>query len=200
MGSFIIEFTHLWWMIVCGLGSRDAIAAQRENGLQALIASITRSSRNHDGDAFDDDEGLVTEIASAVEHGVAVWSELKEKVYQRKMYSLLWAIRSIPRLIVTYDPWDLAWIKEEVFADDSGLAKSTAAEPCTTGPTNSLNLDGLSFAEQLVKQRMADTGVRRMVCPKCKSKEIERIAVQTRSADEGMTQMKQCTMCYHRWR
>lgn len=177
-------------MIVCGLASRDTIGVLRERALQQLIASVTSFSRNHDGDAFDDDEGLVTEIASAVEHGVAVWSELKEKVYQRKMYSLLWAIRSLPRLVVTYDPWDLAWIKEEVFADDSGLAKTT----------NSLNLDGLSFAEQLIKQRMADTGVRRMVCPKCKSKEIERIAVQTRSADEGMTQMKQCTMCYHRWR
>lgn len=183
-------------MIVCGLGSRDTMSAQRENGLHALITSITRFSRNSDGDPFDDDEGLVTEIASAVEHGVAVWSELKEKVYQRKLYSLLWAIRSLPRLVVTYDPWDLAWIKEEVFADDSGLAKSTNS----SDPTNSLNLDGLSFAEQLIKQRMADTGVRRMVCPKCRSKEIERIAVQTRSADEGMTQMKQCTMCYHRWR
>lgn len=179
------------------LVSGAAAAGQPDQGLRgraitALAASIATHSRNSDGDPFDDDEGLISEIAAAIEHGVAVWSEMKEKLYQRKVYSILWALRSSPQLVVSYDPWDLAWVKEEALVMDPAGRGHTA--------TNTLDVAGLSFVEQLVKQRLAGSGVRRLVCPKCKSKEVERISVQTRSADEGMTQMKQCTACFHRWR
>ena len=37
-------------------------------------------------------------------------------------------------------------------------------------------------------------------CPRCKSTEIFSTAVQTRSADEGMTLLNKCERCAHAWK
>lgn len=134
-------------------------------------------------------------IASAIEHGIAVWSEGRSKPYRRKLYSILWAIRNERRLFAKHDPWELAWVKEDSLISNSGTTKrdtdSSVALSAKLQQT-------ISLIEKDLKEQLKQFSLRR--CPRCRSQDLERIAVQTRSADEGMTQMMQCTSCYHRFR
>lgn len=141
------------------------------------------------------------EFAGAIEHGIAVWSEGKSKQYSRKLYSLLYSIRKDPGVFRRFDPWDLAYVKEEVLmirtaSDEDGIRNphidllETHVKP------------RLAKLEEVLKERVrkASGSVRSRTCPRCGSPDLERIALQLRSADEGMTTMMQCTVCNHRFK
>jgi DNA-directed RNA polymerase subunit M/transcription elongation factor TFIIS len=133
-------------------------------------------------------------VASAIEHGIAVWSEGRSKPYRRKLYSILWAIRNERRLFVRHDPWDLAWIKEDSLISNSTSASSAASSIALSAKMQQT----IAMIENDLKEQLKQFSLRR--CPRCRSEDLERIAVQIRSADEGMTQMMQCTSCFHRFR
>jgi DNA-directed RNA polymerase subunit M/transcription elongation factor TFIIS len=138
-----------------------------------------------------------TKFAAAIEHGIAVWSEAKSKSYRRKLYSILWAMRNDSHLFSRYDPWDLAYVKEDLLLPVS----HSTAEPHTHAHDHSAADDEtISALEKMLKERLRCLEVKVRACPKCGSTELERIALQLRSADEGMTQMMQCTSCNHRFK
>lgn len=136
----------------------------------------------------------VHKFAGAIEHGIAVWSEAKTKTYRRKLYSILWAMRDDPNLFTRFDPWDLAYIKEDLLL----VADSAAAS--SSGPLSVVEV--VSDLEKALKERLVlhKGSSSQRACTRCGSTDLERIALQLRSADEGMTQMMQCTSCNHRFK
>jgi hypothetical protein len=163
-------------------------------------------------------------VAGVIEHGVAVWSEARGRQYARKLYSILWALRCDPALLARVDPWDLAFIKEESLIQPpqqthasggggggGGNGGANAGPPsgarANAGPllTNERRVHEVqamvdALQEKLKARVEAVSVIAKRACPRCGSSETERIAVQTRSADEGMTQMLQCTSCGQRVR
>lgn len=127
-------------------------------------------------------------VARAIEHGIAVWSEGKAKPYARKLYSVLAALRCEDRLLQRHEPWELAFLKEESLIREESTVMQQSLASLTA------KLDSL---EAQLKTRISQP---RRACPRCGSKDMERISVQTRSADEGMTMMLQCTSCQQRVR
>lgn len=142
-----------------------------------------------------------TEFAGAIEHGIAVWSEGKNKQYTRKLYSLLYSIRKDPGIFRRFDPWDLAYVKEEIL-----MIKTASDEDGMSNPHVDLLetrvKPKLAKLEEALKERVRKaSGLRgSRTCPRCGSSDLERIALQLRSADEGMTTMMQCTGCNHRFK
>lgn len=135
----------------------------------------------------------VHKFASAIEHGVAVWSEAKTKTYRRKLYSILWAMRNDPNLFTRFDPWDLAYVKEDLLlvSDSASSASSHLSIGEVIGDLEKALKERLNLHKSSSSQRK---------CSRCGSTDLERIALQLRSADEGMTQMMQCTSCNHRFK
>jgi DNA-directed RNA polymerase subunit M/transcription elongation factor TFIIS len=184
-------------MIRCGFssseGSSELTSHDRSSALSALVRTCKAIPRSRLVQRVKSMRSDLTaqQIASAIEHGMAVWSEGRSKPYRRKLYSILWAIRNEKKLFAKYDPWDLSWIKEDVLISNSrNREHNINLSPCFN--------DLISRVESDLKLQLQKFSVRR--CPRCKSQDLERIAVQTRSADEGMTQMLQCTSCNHRFK
>lgn len=142
-------------------------------------------------------------VAQAIEHGIAVWSEARGRQYARKLYSILWALHCDPGLLGRADPWDLAYLREESLIQQqqiAGAASGSGAAPCQERKLQQINAE-MDLLQARLKERVeAVSVVAKRACPRCGSHETERIAVQTRSADEGMTQMLQCTSCGQRVR
>ena len=187
---------------------------------------------------------LMLWLAAAVEHGIAVWSENKPRVYARKLYSVLWALRaevqageaeegmpqsgggvrqrggggkrgaagassssapapvSSTTLFRRFEPWELAFAREESLV----AAREDTMGGMGTGMSGSGDQGGSSLAALLAKLDALEVKLKEQItqprrrCPRCGSVDMERIAVQTRSADEGMTMMLQCTACQQRIR
>jgi DNA-directed RNA polymerase subunit M/transcription elongation factor TFIIS len=141
------------------------------------------------------------EFAGAIEHGIAIWSEGKSKQYGRKLYSILYSIRKDPTVFKRFDPWDLAYVKEEVLmvrtAYDEDGARSVNSDLFETVVKSKI-----SALEEILKARVSKASgfAKSRTCPRCGSSDLERIALQLRSADEGMTTMMQCTGCSHRFK
>jgi DNA-directed RNA polymerase subunit M/transcription elongation factor TFIIS len=144
-------------------------------------------------------------VARAIEHGVAVWSEARSRQYARKLYSILWALRCDPALLARADPWDLAFLREESLIHAQGAGRRAEQpqqpqQPPSQEPLQQVTAMLDALQETLKKRVERVSVVAKRACPRCGSHETERIAVQTRSADEGMTQMLQCTACGQRVR
>lgn len=177
-------------MLVSGLPQPETQALSPEARLRAvgsLEQALLRSASRESTRRFTSPRAA----AMAIEHGVAVWSETKAKPYARKLYSILWALRCEDRLLSRHDPWELAFVREESLvreeeAKTAGIQQTVAAL--------SAKLDAL---EVQLKARIQEP---RRPCPRCGSTDMERIALQTRSGDEGMTTMLQCTHCHQRVR
>jgi DNA-directed RNA polymerase subunit M/transcription elongation factor TFIIS len=173
-------------MILSGLNVQEPTTLSMETR-RAAIVSIERALRSQPPAVlrrFTDNQA----VARAAEHGIAVWSETKARPYARKLYSILAALRCEERLLVRHEPWELAFLKEEsMIREDSSAIHQTLA-------TLNSKLDAL---ETQLKSRIEQP---RRPCPRCGSTDMERISVQTRSADEGMTNMLQCTHCNQRVR
>lgn len=176
-------------MLVSGLPQPEtqALSAEsRRRAVASLEQAVRRSAAPEAGRRFVSPQA----VALAIEHGVAVWSETKAKPYARKLYSILWALRCENRLLARHDPCELAFLREESLVRDaetqSGLQQTIAA---LTG-----KLDAL---EAQLKTRIQQP---RRPCPRCGSTDMERIALQLRRGDEGMTTMLQCTHCHQRIR
>jgi len=141
------------------------------------------------------------EFASAIEHSILVWSERRSRQYVRKLYSILWVIRKDPTILRRFDPWDIAYVKEDMMTTE---AESATREDDASGGESMLNTirPKISQLETVLKERVkaAMASSRKRKCPRCGSEDLERIALQLRSADEGMTTMMQCTSCSHRFR
>lgn len=133
-------------------------------------------------------------FASAIEHGIAVWSEARSKSYRRKLYSILWAMRNDSLIFSRFDPWDLAYVKEDLLLVSSGSREAGYTKVSEKSEAV------VSEVERILKERLRILEVKARACPRCGSTELERIALQLRSADEGMTQMMQCTSCNHRFK
>jgi DNA-directed RNA polymerase subunit M/transcription elongation factor TFIIS len=153
------------------------------------------------------------EFASAIEHGILVWSERRSRQYMRKLYSIMWVIRKDPAIFRRFDPWDIAYVKEDAMTPDEGVrGEGDGGEAGGgeggggeggRGPSSLESIrPKIARLEAVLKERvkaaMASTTKRK--CKRCGSEDLERIALQLRSADEGMTTMMQCTSCSHRFR
>jgi len=142
------------------------------------------------------------EFASAIEHGILVWSERRSRQYVRKLYSILWVIRKDATILRRFDPWDLAYVKEDMMTTEEVGAQ--AANDGAAQHESVLNTirPKISQLETVLKERVkaAMSSTRKRKCPRCGSEDLERIALQLRAADEGMTTMMQCTSCSHRFR
>jgi DNA-directed RNA polymerase subunit M/transcription elongation factor TFIIS len=170
----------------------------------------------------EDMDRLRAWVAAAVEHGLAVWSEAKPKLYARKLYSVLWALRaeanaeptSASALLRKFEPWELAFVREESMlpgaddgnggngysggGDDDGPSASASASSAGSGTTSLAALfEKMDALEKRLKEHITQP---RRKCPRCGSADMMRIAVQTRSGDEGMTNMMQCISCHQRIR
>jgi DNA-directed RNA polymerase subunit M/transcription elongation factor TFIIS len=146
------------------------------------------------------DAAKPTSVAMVIEHGIAVWSEAKCKQYARKLYSILWALRCEPLVLSRADPWDLAFLREESLIQTVPEEGSSSLQNAHDHKLQEIGamIDAL---QRELKERVEKVSVvAKRACPRCGSNETERIAVQTRSADEGMTQMLQCTSCGQRVR
>lgn len=132
------------------------------------------------------------DVARAMEHGIAVWSQARSRPYSRKLYSLFWVLRHEPSaaaLLTRHQPWEVAFVKEDsMMREQRDKAQSSAVAALGQ------KLDRL---EATLKSRL--TAPRRS-CPRCGCRDMERIALQLRAADEGMTTMLQCTNCSQRVR
>jgi DNA-directed RNA polymerase subunit M/transcription elongation factor TFIIS len=191
-------------MIRCGFssseGSAELSSHDRESAFAALHASCSVIPKKRLLKRLSNMRSDLTTLhfASAIEHGIAVWSEGRSKPYRRKLYSILWAIRNERKLFARHDPWDLAWIKEDALIS-SGLSSKITRDHDSSSIALSTKLHGtITHIEADLKEQLKRFTLRR--CPRCQSQDFERIAVQTRSADEGMTQMLQCTACNHRFK
>jgi DNA-directed RNA polymerase subunit M/transcription elongation factor TFIIS len=174
-------------MLVSGLPLPEPAALSADSRRRA-VASLEQAVRRSAAPEAVRRFSCPRAAARALEHGVAVWSETKAKPYARKLYSILWALRCEDRLLQRTDPWELAFLREEsLVREDSSTFHQTLA---------ALNTK-LDVLEGELKARIAQP---RRPCPRCGSTDMERIAVQTRSADEGMTMMLQCTQCSQRVR
>jgi DNA-directed RNA polymerase subunit M/transcription elongation factor TFIIS len=130
--------------------------------------------------------------ALAIEFGIAMWSECRTRPYARKLYSVLWALRHPPSaemLLARCEPCEVAFVREDTMMKHEEAGEGNAAVAALQA-----RLDALEAA---LKTRL--TAPRRS-CPRCGCKDMERIALQLRAADEGMTTMLQCTQCSQRIR
>jgi len=179
-------------MIVSGIGHSGSAAEAsvlttetRGSAVQNILRALTRGGG---GVLIPVRFQSPAAVARAIEHGIAVWSENKARPYARKLYSILAALRVEERLLVRHEPWEIAFLREEtLIREESSAAQQTLAAVTA-------RLDAL---EAQLKSRIEQP---RRPCPRCGSTDMERIAVQTRSADEGMTMMLQCTSCHQRVR
>lgn len=190
-------------MIRCGFSSSEGPAELNSHDRASALAALSRSCsaipakyllrrlRDMRSDLTSRD------VASAIEHSIAVWSEGRSKPYRRKLYSVLWAIRNDKKLFVKHDPWDVAWIKEDSLIENGSTRAKARAEESTIAISRKLHAT-ITSIEADIKQQLQQFSLRR--CPRCNSSDFERIAIQIRSADEGMTQLLQCTACNHRFR
>jgi DNA-directed RNA polymerase subunit M/transcription elongation factor TFIIS len=172
----------------------------RRRAVRSLFRALCRSEviRTGLGDDVTDPaaaQGHTEEAASigvAVEFGIALWSEFKTKPYARKLYSILWTLRHGPsteQLLTRCEPCEVAFVREDTMMKNEASTEANAAVA-----TLSSKLDRLEVA---LKTRL--TAPRRS-CPRCGCRDMERIALQLRAADEGMTTMLQCTNCSQRIR
>lgn len=124
--------------------------------------------------------------ALALEHGVLLWSGGLRRRYMRKMvfvYAVLkmWNVHMVKKLP---PPWKFAFAREASFSprlrnaneDDSGRVEEV--ERVLTHISS-----------------LADKSKRSLKCKSCGSDQIEDVAIQTRSADEGMTYFHRCCIC-----
>lgn len=202
---------------VRGFPEEPEVDTMRRDAIRHLSATLSEAAVRAAMHRRLGDAATPEAVAHVVEHGIAVWSEAKARQYARKLYSLLWALRSEPNLLARADPWDLAFLREESLIQSSSwaagneagavaLATSTAASP--QGSLQNAQERNLQHINEIVDKLQAElkervervSVVAKKACPRCGSHETERIAVQTRSADEGMTQMLQCTACGQRVR
>lgn len=171
--------------------SRDALVGRptREATVRELLTILTEGEA-----ALGEDEVIHAFFASAIEHGVMVWSGGKSRGYRRKMTTIFMVLRSSvahARLLGTIRPWDLAFTREEILMDGSDEARQDEVVD-----------ESVSQIEAKLKAKaakMTDT-TRLPFCPKCKSKDLMQIAEQTRSADEGMRYSWLCCICHHKFR
>jgi hypothetical protein len=183
-------------------GVRSLFAALRRN--QEARADGTPSAARSAGRAEDRrptelrSEANVSDgvTAAAIEFGIALWSEFKTRPYARKLYSILWTLRHPPsaeQLLTRCEPCEVAFVREDTmmgFAAGAGDVREGGADLAAL----SSKLDALEAA---LKTKL--TAPRRS-CPRCGCRDMERIALQLRAADEGMTTMLQCTQCSQRIR
>lgn len=159
----------------------------RRRAVRSLFDAIRTRSQTPLPDSLSPE---LARIAVAIEHGICVWSEAKARPYSRKLYSILWALRQdVAVTLSRAEPWDLAFLKE-----DSLLKNEKTAEANTALAALTAKMDRL---EATLKARLSAP---RRSCPRCGCKDMERIALQLRAADEGMTTMLQCTNCSQRIR
>jgi DNA-directed RNA polymerase subunit M/transcription elongation factor TFIIS len=181
-------------MIVSGLGSDRQISVAGGSDATVLATESRAAAIGNLDRALSRGTNLparfrsTAAVARAIEHGIAVWSEGKAKPYARKLYSILAALRVEERLLARHEPWELAFLKEETLIRE----ESSAAQQTLAAVTARLDALEAQLKARIEKPRRA--------CPRCGSTDMERIAVQTRSADEGMTMMLQCTSCQQRVR
>lgn len=203
-----------------GFPGEPPIAAMRSAAIGHLAAALSEpAARAAMARRLGDPAASETVVAQAIEHGVAVWSEARGRQYARKLYSILWALRCDPNLLARADPWDFAFLREESLihaqappptfhagtsrSDQAAAAAPAApAAPHQSQERKMQQVTGMIDAlQEALKKRVERVSVvAKRACPRCGSHETERIAVQTRSADEGMTQMLQCTACGQRVR
>lgn len=177
-------------MLVSGLPQPETQALSAESRRRAaasLEQAVRRSAAPEAVRRFTSPRA----VALAIEHGVAVWSETKAKPYARKLYSILWALRCEDRLLARHDPWELAFLREE------SLVRDTEAQSAGMQQTIAALTAKLDALEAQLKARIQQP---RRPCPRCGSTDMERIALQIRRGDEGMTTMLQCTHCHQRIR
>lgn len=144
----------------------------------SLDAKVPLALRNTMVDMLLERVGGDELVAVAIEHGVAVWSGMRQRAYRRRMASLVYAIDSTP-LWKQKAPWDLAFAREDRIANTQGT---------------DMQSDVLE-TKLRVWQREPDRP-----CVRCKSRNLIPESVQRRSADEGMDHFWRCVDCNYQFR
>ena len=123
--------------------------------------------------------------ASAVEHGMLLWSGALEQRYRRKAVAVL----EVLRMGFLPTPWRFAFMRETSFMPGNADAVDLRDQVEET----------LTSVEGALRG-MAGPREKKDRCPICESDEIEMPAIQSRSADEGMTYVRRCCSCGHVYR
>lgn len=170
-------------MLLCSDGS--IVAESVDTVLrERMFESILRSVESVDSVWVPGDRAS---YAVAMEHGAFLWSGGLKRRYMRKMVFLvallqLWNTEQRKKLPV---PWKLAFAKESSFF------------PATTDPSSVETNADVDNIEAVLTHVSNTVNAQKIVlkCRSCGSDQIEDVAIQTRSADEGMTYFHRCCIC-----
>lgn len=132
---------------------------------------------------------LSAEYAAQVEHGLMLWSGGRERAYRRKALVLLEVLRRRDITLNT-PPYALAFCRELTFAQH---ARDMAERRDATAST-------IAGVEGALKRRSTSTTTAKVRCPNCGGDEVEEVAIQARSADEGMVYRHVCCTCMHQFK
>ena len=122
------------------------------------------------------------------ERGTPSWeNELFRWRYKQRLMSVIFNLKQNPELVKKIKPKDLETM--------------TSAQLWPEGPYGQMEkkLHERDISIQMAKAKHDEEYEGVLVCPKCKSRKTSYYQMQTRSADEPLTNFCSC-LCGHRWR
>lgn len=161
---------------------------------------ITKLQTNPEGDAKQYDIDTLKkaiEVGKQIEKAIHAFCNENDKLRQDKFRSLISVLNSqlhLRKSLLTgsIDPKDLVRMKKDDFlGEEARLAKEKAAE-------DRMNAQRTDWARE--KDKKSGLKDSFFTCHKCKSKKTSYYQMQTRGADEPMTNFIECLACGYQWK